>query len=90
MKAAKSDSTNELCLELKYCERCGGLWLRPAGGSQVYCVACGRSMAELPPASSEPERARMLRGRRWGVPDGNIENNQEDEGVDLETSGGVA
>jgi hypothetical protein len=44
-----SSSANELQFELKYCERCGGLWLRPAGGGQVYCVACGRAMAELPP-----------------------------------------
>ena len=47
----ESSSANELRFELKYCERCGGLWLRPVGGGQVYCVACGRAMAELPPAS---------------------------------------
>lgn len=27
-------------LELKYCETCGGLWLRPRGSSQVDCAAC--------------------------------------------------
>ena len=37
-------------LELKYCERCGGLWLRPAGTDDIYCAACERSMAELPAA----------------------------------------
>ncbi len=33
---------------LKYCERCGGLWLRPDGADDAYCPACARCMAELP------------------------------------------
>lgn len=41
----------KMSLELKYCERCGGLWLRPAGGGQIYCVSCARQIAEMPPAS---------------------------------------
>lgn len=32
-------------LELKYCERCGGLWLRRQGVSDVCCASC----AELAP-----------------------------------------
>jgi hypothetical protein len=39
-------------LELKYCERCGGLWLRPQGGDAVYCAPCERDIAELPPIRS--------------------------------------
>jgi hypothetical protein len=27
-------------LELKYCERCGGLWLRNKGEEEVYCPGC--------------------------------------------------
>ena len=27
-------------LELKYCERCGGLWLRHAGTDLVLCDKC--------------------------------------------------
>ena len=30
-KARESGLFNELQFELKYCERCGGLWLRPVG-----------------------------------------------------------
>jgi len=37
-------------VELKYCERCGGLWLRVMGDEQVYCVSCIPLMAELPVA----------------------------------------
>lgn len=32
--------------ELKYCERCGGLWMRPAGDARPYCDACAPLMAE--------------------------------------------
>lgn len=35
-------------LELKYCERCGGLWLRRKGNELVFCYACAPKMAELP------------------------------------------
>ena len=31
-------------LEVKYCEGCGALGLRPAGSDQVYCVTCDRSI----------------------------------------------
>lgn len=37
-------------LELKYCERCGGLCLRPRASRAVYCPACARRLRELPPA----------------------------------------
>jgi hypothetical protein len=35
-------------LELKYCERCGALWLREQGSYEVYCFACIPKVAELP------------------------------------------
>ena len=35
-------------LELKYCERCGGLWLRIKGKNDVYCASCALRIAELP------------------------------------------
>jgi hypothetical protein len=38
----------ELEVELKYCERCGGLWLRPVGGRQIYCPPCIPKMAHMP------------------------------------------
>lgn len=37
-----------LQLQLKYCERCGGLWLRPDGAATPYCPPCEQFMAELP------------------------------------------
>ena len=35
-------------LELKYCERCGGLWMRTWGTEEVYCPACAVQMSDLP------------------------------------------
>ncbi len=54
-KATGSKTANEEALELKYCERCGGLWLRPVGGGQIYCLNCSREMEELPPSSMDAD-----------------------------------
>ena len=42
---------NSIQLELKYCERCGGLWLRPKGSELVFCASCARVIAGLAPNS---------------------------------------
>lgn len=34
-------------VELKYCEACGGLWLRPAGSLHPYCEHCTPIIAGL-------------------------------------------
>jgi hypothetical protein len=81
-------SLNEMSFELKYCERCGGLWLRPTGGGQIYCVACGRSMAELPRSSSDRENGRVRHRRR---PKAKASGGYEwDDAIDAEAAGGVA
>ena len=56
-------------LELKYCEQCGGLWLRRQGNGGCYCAACARFLEDLPPrppdnrrrGGSGPLRRRMRR-----------------------------
>jgi Zn-finger nucleic acid-binding protein len=50
-------------LELKYCERCGGLWLRAKGAAEVYCRACSREMAEYPAARLSKGKRRARPGR---------------------------
>jgi len=59
-------------LELKYCERCGGLWLRPQGSDLVFCAGCSRAMAGLVPGLSRlrrrfgaPENDRLTRAAFW-------------------------
>ena len=39
---------SEIQMELKYCERCGGLWLRPAGTDGVYCAGCRVCLEAMP------------------------------------------
>ena len=34
-------------LDLKYCERCGGLWLRVRGLQDIYCSSCVVAMSEV-------------------------------------------
>jgi hypothetical protein len=90
MKTKRNNSTEQVNLELKYCERCGALRMRPVGGEQIYCVDCARQMAELPPASRELETASVPQGPWWGVRGGEQEWREDDENVDLDPFGGVA
>lgn len=53
----------ESLVELKYCERCGGLWLRLAGSARIYCAICSKAMAELPPPLTEVRRRRSVTER---------------------------
>lgn len=34
-------------LELKYCERCGGLWIRALNSPIIYCAPCAIEMAQV-------------------------------------------
>ena len=55
----------EIQVELKYCERCGGLWLRPRGTDGVYCASCRVRLAAMPNLEEVPPReARRRRKAR--------------------------
>jgi uncharacterized Zn finger protein (UPF0148 family) len=43
-----------ITIELKYCERCGGLWLRHAGSAEVYCVTCAPEMQQVAQPRKKP------------------------------------
>jgi len=47
-------------VELKYCEACGALWLRPRGSDAPYCRRCENVMAEL----SRAVRTKPAEGKR--------------------------
>jgi len=52
-------------VELKYCERCGGLWLRQQGAGGVYCASCRARLAAMPnPGEAPPRKARRRRKGR--------------------------
>ena len=46
---------DDVAVELKYCERCGGLWLRRPGQNVVHCGRCRAQRAAL----LRPGRGRM-------------------------------
>ncbi len=51
---------------LKYCERCGGLWVRALAATGVYCAACQGYFSGRPnvaDARPEPRRARRRKVR---------------------------
>jgi len=51
-------------VELKYCERCGGLWLRPEATRGIYCAPCRAYLAAMPDPGKPPVRkARRRRPR---------------------------
>jgi len=59
-------------LELKYCERCGGLWLRLKGSDLVFCRGCAKAMAGLVPGfrpvsrrCAGPESDRVTQAAFW-------------------------
>jgi uncharacterized Zn finger protein (UPF0148 family) len=68
----------EIQVELKYCERCGGLWLRPRGADGVYCASCRVRLAAMPsPEEGPPREARRRRVARLqgtGVPTEVVQN----------------
>jgi len=54
----------EIRVELKYCERCGGLWLRPQGADGVHCASCRVDLAAMPdPGEAPPRKARRRKAR---------------------------
>ena len=50
-------------LELKYCESCGGLWLRPKGSQQVECAACATRFKQAFGRPGKGGRAHLPRFR---------------------------
>jgi hypothetical protein len=67
MKSVGGMEVHEILIELKYCERCGGLWLRLQGANAVYCAGCQvvvearRNPALAPPFKPRPHRWRDQR-----------------------------
>ena len=85
MTRSYDDNENELKrLELKYCERCGGLWVRECGAGVVYCDHCQRSMAELPIPKKKPQRV-MLPVQKTPL----VETFADDD-MEFEAAGGAA
>jgi len=55
----ESEDPEVIQLELKYCERCGALWLRLRGTQEIYCVPCDLEMLDLPSPRQVPSKPRV-------------------------------
>jgi hypothetical protein len=74
--------TGEVPVELKYCERCGGLWLRPQGKDVVYCRGCQEHIAAWPRAGER--YAQHPRQRQEQEPQEQDLHSQNLQGQDLQ------
>jgi hypothetical protein len=50
-------------MELKYCERCGGLWMRTRGSQEVYCAPCESQLQDVPAVRRTQNRPRPANHR---------------------------
>ena len=76
-------------VELKYCEHCGGLFVRE-GGAGVYCESCQSKVDDLPiPKKKRVGKVRLPVARQTVVGEVRTEERDEDGG-EFEAAGGVA
>jgi ribosomal protein L37AE/L43A len=67
MTSQKEDKEHtEVRMELKYCEHCGGLWVRE-GGAGVYCDKCRSKVDDLPVPKKKPGRINLPVRRKTTV-----------------------
>jgi hypothetical protein len=57
----ESEQIEVVFLELKYCELCGGLWLRAKDSAEVYCESCAEQMYDFPAIGVHHRRRRRMR-----------------------------
>jgi uncharacterized Zn finger protein (UPF0148 family) len=74
----------EIHVELKYCERCGGLWLRRQGADGVYCAGCRAHLDAMPNPGEAPPRKR--RARRKVSAQQRTDTRNEEQGENLQNS----
>ena len=84
---SKGNKSNEQRVELKYCEHCGGLWVRESGAGVVYCDNCQPKVADLPIPKKRAGRVRLPVRPPIAVED---YLNDEDETEFEAAAGGVA
>jgi len=83
----RSPRGQNMKVELKYCEHCGGLWVREAGGG-VYCTTREPKVADLPVPKKRSSRLILSQQERTAA-DG-IGRGQVEDPLELEAAGGVA
>lgn len=64
MNITGSTAGEGIARDLKYCERCGGLWVRALGTDGVYCAACQGYFAARPSVAEARPAPRRARRRK--------------------------
>ena len=81
----------EIAIELKYCERCGGLWLRPRGVAGVHCGACRLHLEAVPGVENISFcKTRGRKPRLLGSPGQARQRQKRNGGAHIEHLQGVA
>jgi hypothetical protein len=88
MRSSEGQNENQnVRMELKYCEHCGGLWLRECGAGVVYCDNCRPKVADLPIPKRKTGRT-ILPVAKQSVVEAAFRN--DGDGGEFEAAGGVA
>lgn len=76
------DRENEVRVELKYCERCGMLWMRECGSGLTFCNSCQPQVSELPILKKRPQSVKQGKQRRSVMDDYRFDANggSDDQG----------
>jgi hypothetical protein len=77
----KSEGLEIIQLELKYCERCGRLWLRQRDTGGVYCEECTSEIPNFPLCGRRTSRPHLPMNEQ-------IEVESQDGAVRFIVSGG--
>jgi len=59
MNGNQRRNESEVGMELKYCEHCGGLYVRERGAGVVYCGKCLPRVADLPIPKKKPGKIKL-------------------------------
>jgi Zn-finger nucleic acid-binding protein len=90
MKGSENESKKQgVRVELKYCEHCGGLWLRECGSGVIYCDNCQPKVADLPVPKKKPQRVVLPVRQRTVIEDYEVARNHPGD-TDLDAAGGAA
>lgn len=88
MRSSEGKNENQhMRVELKYCEHCGGLWLRECGAGVVYCDNCRPKVADLPIPKKKAQRT-SLPVAKPSLVDAVFDDEAGDQ--EFEAAGGVA
>jgi len=78
MRRKSEGEGNEVGMELKYCEHCGGLWVRERGAGTIYCDRCQAKVADLPAPRKRRSRLILPVRPRTAVEEYSVEVDRED------------